>query len=256
MMYNALQVVLQKTMSHGLQAQVSYTYAKCMTNSTAYYGTWSTNKQSTTASPYWQNSYDPKAEWAPCYYDETQNLTAYAIYELPIGTDKLIGKNMNKVANAIVGGWTVSPILTLHSGFPMALGTNTSDPTDTGSRGLRPDCNGTNQVYGRSPAPAGVGGGFLWFNPSNYSNPTTTFGTCAPALGTLRGPGYYNWDISLQKNFQFTERFKLQFRTDFLNAFNAVNLGAPNTTVATTTTGVIQTAQPAREIQFALKLYF
>jgi hypothetical protein len=256
MTYNALQAVLQKTMSHGLQAQLSYTYGKCMTNSTGYYGTWSSQKQSTTASPYWQNVYDPKAEWAPCYYDETQNLTAYAIYELPVGKGKTFGNDMNKVANAIVGGWTVSPIMTLHGGFPMALGTNASDPTNTGSRGLRPNCNGTNTVFGRRAAPAGLGGGFLWFDGSNYSDPTTTFGTCAPALGSLRGPGYYNWDISLQKNIQFTERFRVQFRTDFLNAFNAVNLGAPNTTVATTTTGIIQIAQPAREIQFALKLYF
>jgi hypothetical protein len=256
MTYNALQAVLQKTMSHGLQAQLSYTYAKCMTNNSGYYGTWSNVKQSTTASPYWQNVYDPKAEWAPCYYDETQNLTAYAIYELPVGKGKQFGNDMNKVANAVVGGWTVSPILTIHGGFPMSLYTNASDPTNTGSRGLRPNCNGTNTVYGRRQAPAGVGGGFQWFDPSNYSDPTTTFGTCAPALGSLRGPGYYNWDISLQKNFQLSERIKVQFRTDFLNAFNTVNLGAPNTTVATTTTGLIQLAQPAREIQFALKLYF
>jgi hypothetical protein len=227
-----------------------------MTNNSGYYGTWSNVRQSTTASPYWQNVYDPKAEWAPCYYDETQNLTAYAIYELPVGKGKQFGNDMNKVANAVVGGWTVSPIMTIHGGFPMSLYTNASDPTNTGSRGLRPNCNGTNTVYGRRQAPAGVGGGFQWFDPSNYSDPTTTFGTCAPALGSLRGPGYYNWDISLQKNFQLSERIKVQFRTDFLNAFNTVNLGAPNTTVATTTTGLIQLAQPAREIQFALKLYF
>jgi len=261
MAYNALQVVLDKTMSHGLQYQVSYTFAKCMSNSTGYYGTWSNAAGSQTASPYWQNAYDKKAEWAPCYYDETQNLTAYAIYELPVGKGKQFGGSMNKVADAIVGGWAVSPILTLHGGFPMALRTNASDPTNTGSRGLRPDCNGTNTVYGRSPAPAGVGGGFLYFNTSNYSDPTTTFGTCAPQLGGLRGPGYYNWDISVQKNFQLTERFRLQFRSEFLNAFNTVNLAANNpngnfTTVGSSTFGVIQVSQPARQIQFALKLYY
>jgi hypothetical protein len=146
--------------------------------------------------------------------------------------------------------------MTLHDGFPQALSATGNDPTGTGSRGLRPDCDGTNTVWGRRNAPASIGGGFVWFDPSNYTNPTTTFGTCAPSLGGLRGPGYYNWDISLQKNFQFTERYKLQFRSDFLNAFNAVNLGAPNTSVASATTGQITTAQPAREIQFALKLYF
>ncbi|MGB7284790.1 MAG: TonB-dependent receptor [Candidatus Acidiferrum sp.] len=256
MMYNALQAVFKKAAGHGLEYQVAYTYAKCMSNNTGYYGTWTAAKGSTTASPYWQNIYDPAAEWSPCYYDETHNLTAYAVYDLPIGQGKQFGNGMNKVANAVVGGWAVSPIVTLHTGFPLALYTNAVDPTDTGSRGLRPDCDGTNTVYGRQNATAAQGGGFQWFDPSNYSNPTTTFGTCAPQLGGLRGPGFYNWDISLQKNFQLTERFKMQFRSDFLNAFNRVNLASPNTTVAETTTGVIQASQPARQIQFALKLFF
>jgi len=256
MMYNALQAVLQRTLSKGLQAQVSYTYAKCMSNNTGYYGTWSGARGSSTASPYWQNIYDPGAEWAPCYYDETHNLTAYAVYDLPVGQGRQFGNDMNKVANAFVGGWTVSPIVTLHTGFPLALYTNAVDPTGTDSRGLRPDCNGTNTVWGRRNATAVQGGGFAWFDPSNYSDPTTTFGTCAPQLGGLRGPGLYNWDISLQKNFQLTERFRLQFRSDFLNAFNRVNLAVPNTTVTESTTGVIQASQTARNIQFALKLYF
>jgi hypothetical protein len=255
MMYNALQAVLQKTESHGLQYQVSYTYAKCMSNNTGYYGTWSNARASSTASPYWQNIYDPKAEWAPCYYDETHNLTTYAVYELPFGKGKQFGANMNKAANAAVSGWTVSPIVTLHTGFPLALYNNGTDQTGTNSRGLRPDCNGTNTVWGRRDATAAQGGGFAWFDPSNYAN-AARFGTCAPQLGGLRGPGYYNWDLSLQKNFLLSERFKLQFRSDFLNAFNRVNLAVPNTTVQSSTTGVIQASQPARNIQFALKLYY
>jgi len=255
MMYNALQAVFQKTQSNGLQYQVSYTYAKCMSNNTGYYGTWSGARSSSTASPYWQNIYDPAAEWAPCYYDETHNLTGYAVYELPVGKGKQFGSNLNSVVNNVVGGWTVSPIVTLHAGFPLALYNNGQDQTGTNSRGLRPDCSGTNTVFGRRNATAAQGGGFQWFDPSNYTN-AVSFGTCAPQLGGLRGPGYYNWDLSLQKNFQLTERFKLQFRSDFLNAFNRVNLSVPNTTVQNSTTGVINLSQPARNIQFALKLYY
>jgi hypothetical protein len=110
-------------------------------------------------------------------------------------------------------------------------------------------------VFGRQDATAAQGGGFLWFDPSNYTN-AASFGTCAPQIGSLRGPGYYNWDASIQKNFQLTERFRLQFRSDFLNMFNRVNLAVPNTTVQTSTTGVIQASQPARNVQFALKLYY
>jgi hypothetical protein len=260
--YNALQAVLQKTMGGGLQYQVAYTFSKCMTNNSGYYGTWSTFKQSSTASPYWQNIYNPKSEWSPCYYDSTHVLSAYAIYELPFGKGKKFGTNMNKVADAVVGGWSVSPILALHSGFPLALYTNASDPTGTNSRGLRPNCNGTNTVFGRQNF-TGSGGGYLWFDGSNYSDPAAPpgggpggFGNCAPQLGGLRGPGFYNWDISLQKNFRLTERFTMQFRSDFLNAFNYVSLCAPNATVNTTTTGQITCAQPARNVQFALKLLF
>jgi hypothetical protein len=255
MKYHALQAVLQKTWGGGLQYQVSYTFAKCMSNNTGYYGTWSGARGSSTASPYWQNIYDVGAEWAPCYYDETHNLTSYAVYELPFGKGKKFGSNVGSAANTAVGGWTVSPILTLHGGFPMALYNNGQDQTGTSSRGLRPDCSGKNTVFGRRDATAAQGGGFLWFDPSNYTN-AVSFGTCAPQIGALRGPGYYNWDISLQKNFQLTERFKLQFRSDFLNMFNRVNLAVPNTTVQTSTTGVIQASQPARNIQFALKLYY
>jgi hypothetical protein len=89
MMYNSLQMVLQKQMSHKLQYQVAYTYSMCMTNSSGYFGTWS---QAVSASAYWQNLYDPKAEWAPCYYDSTNVISAYSLYELPFGPDKLFRK--------------------------------------------------------------------------------------------------------------------------------------------------------------------
>jgi hypothetical protein len=254
MKYNALQAVFQRTQSNGLQYQVSYTYAKCMSNNTGYYGTWSGSRASSTASPYWQNIYDVKSEWAPCYYDETHNLTAYAVYELPFGKGKKFGSDANGAVNAIIGGWKVSPIVTLHTGFPLALYNNGDDHTGTASRGLRPDCNGTNTVFGRQTT-TNPSGGFQWFDPANYTN-AVGFGTCAPQLGGLRGPGYYNWDASIQKDFHVTERFKVQFRTDFLNTFNRVNLAVPNTTVQTSTTGLIQASQPARNIQFALKLFY
>ena len=156
-MYNALQAVFQKTQSKGLQYQVAYTYAKCMTNNSGYYGTWSNARASNTASPYWQNIYDPQAEWSPCYYDETHNLTSYAVYELPIGKGKKFGGDMNKAVDAVVGGWTVSPIITLHTGFPMSLYTGGKDLTGTASRGEVPpssrcSCSASTSPRGRSSA--------------------------------------------------------------------------------------------------------
>jgi len=253
MMYNALQAVLQKQMSKGLQYQVAYTYSKCMTNNSGYYGSW--GAQATTASPYWQNIYDPKAEWAPCYYDATHVLSAYALYDLPIGRGKAVGNDMNKVANAIVGGWTVTGIWSWHTGFPMTP-YGSSDQSGTNSRSERPDCVSIPNITGRTPI-AGDIGGFQWFtNNGNFTVPAVgTFGTCAAQLGQLRGPGYNNFDIGIQKNFQLTERFKLQFRTDFLDAFNHANLNAPNMNFGGAM-GQVTSAQPPRNIQFALKLYY
>jgi hypothetical protein len=249
--YNSLQSVLQKQMSHGLQYQVSYTYSKCMSNSTGYYGAWN---NALSASAYWQNVYDPKAEWAPCYYDATHVLTAYAVYELPIGRGKLLAKDANKVVNAVVGGWTVSPIFTVRSGWPMPV-YGAADQSGTFGRGARADCNSLPKITGETPINGA--GGFQWFtNNGNFTNPAVgTFGNCAPQLSGLRGPRYSDVDLSLHKDFQFTERFRLQFRSDFINAFNHVQLNAPNMGLGSTM-GQINSAQPPRNIQLALKLYY
>jgi hypothetical protein len=249
MEYNSLQAVLQKQMSHGLQYQVSYTYSKCMSDSTGYYGAWS---NALSASAYWQNIYDPRSEWAPCYYDATHVISAYAIYDLPFGRGKTYGHDMNKVVDAVVGGWEVSPIVSWRTGWPLPV-FGGQDNTGTFSRGFRPDCNSIPSTTDtRIP-----GVGVQWFtNNGNFTQPGTgQFGNCAPQLGGLRSPHYADLDFSLHKDFQMTERFKLQFRTDFINAFNHVNFEAPNTSIGPTM-GQITNAEPPRNIQLALKLYF
>jgi hypothetical protein len=253
MMYNSLQAVLQKEMSKGLQYQVSYTFSKCMSDNTGYYGAWN---NALSASAYWQNIYDPKSEWAPCYYDATHVLSAYAVYELPVGRGKQFGSGMNKALNTVVGGWAVSPILTFRTGFPMPV-QGASDESGTFSRGARADCNGLPTITGETPITTPGVGGFQWFtNNGNFTNPGVgTFGDCAPQLGGLRGPHYTDVDMSLHKDFMLTERFRLQFRTDFINAFNHVQLNAPSMGLGATM-GQVTSAQPPRNIQLALKLYY
>lgn len=249
MEYNSLQAVLQKQMSHGLQYQVSYTFSKCMSDSTGYYGAWD---NALSASAYWQNIYDPRAEWAPCYYDATHVISAYAIYDLPFGRGKTYGQDMNKVVDAVVGGWKISPIVSWRTGWPLPV-FGGQDNTGTFSRGFRPDCNSIPSITNTMIPGVGV----QWFtNNGNFTQPATgSFGNCAPQLGGLRGPHYTDVDLSLHKDFQMTERFKLQFRTDFINLFNHVNFEAPNTGIGPTM-GQITSAEPPRNIQLALKLYF
>ena len=68
--YDALQIVMQKRLSAGLQYSVAYTYSKCMTNAIGYFGQ---SGQSDGGSPFFQNIYNAAAEWGPCEYDATHN---------------------------------------------------------------------------------------------------------------------------------------------------------------------------------------
>ncbi len=255
MTYNALQAVLQKRVSNGLEGQVAYTWSKCLTNNSGYFGTWGGAAQTTPAQPYYQNLYDPHADYAGCYYDSRNILSAYATYDLPIGKGKLIGKNMNSVANAVVGGWQASTILSMHSGFPVAIYEGT-DWSETGSRGERPNC-GQQQVFGRQRSVSGGAfQGYQWLSPNGFSEPAPlTFGNC-PAQGPVTGAGYTDTDIGLLKNFHITESKYVQFRGDFLNAFNNVQLGHFNNNFPSNTFGLVNTSQPARNIQFAFKFYY
>jgi Carboxypeptidase regulatory-like domain len=262
MRYNSLQAVLQKQMSHGLQYQVAYTLSRCMSDSTGYYGAWN---NALSASAYWQNVYDQKAEYAPCYYDATHVLSAYAIYDLPFGRGKMLAKNANGAVNGAIGGWELSPIVSWRSGWPLPV-YGADDNSGTFSRGARADCSGTIPAIINTTLP---GVGRQWFsnsvsNPA-FTNPAPgTFGNCSPQLSGLRSPRYFDTDLSLHKDFPMGERFRLQFRSDFVNLFNHVQYNAPNMslsfsnpiTQAPSTMGQITSAQPMRNIQLALKLYF
>ena len=249
MKYNSLQAVLQKQMTHGLQGQVAYTFSKCMSDSTGYYGAWN---NALSASAYWQNVYDQRAEWAPCYYDATHVVSAYAVYDLPFGRGRMLGQNANKVVNEVIGGWQVSPIVSWRTGWPMTI-LGASDNSGTFGRGARPDCNGLPSITNTAIPGVGV----QWFsNTGQFTNPANgTFGNCSPQLSGLRTPHFSDVDLSLHKDFPITERFRLQFRTDFINAFNHVQYNAPSPNLGSSL-GQITSAQPPRNIQLALKLYY
>jgi hypothetical protein len=262
MRYDGLQAVLQKRVSRGLEGQISYTWGKCMTDNSGYYGTYSTNSETSSSFPYWQNLYDQRSNWARCYYDTSQVLSAYALYELPVGRGRTFGKDLPGAANAVIGNWSVSPIFSYHAGFPLAVYGPDSSGTFTSNDGAgpgsaRPNCNGPVQ-YVHQVVPSQ--GQYEWFsNANNTFTPEAagTFGTC-PAQGPVIGPHYVDLDLSLQKNFPISESMRIQFRADFLNAFNHPNLAAPNMyySPGATTFGDLTGSQDSRNLEFALKFYF
>jgi hypothetical protein len=281
--YNALQAVLQKRMSNGLEAQVSYTWSKCMSNSPGYFGEgWaSTGATSSSGQPGWENIYNPRLDWGPCYYDQTHILTSYVTYGLPLGRGKQFGHDMNPALNAVVGNWEIGGIVTLHSGNALTLNnfggwgvggnsdnTNGVDPETLA--GL-PNCSGKvhilNQRVYSSGGPGGQPGYIQYIDPSpsNVSPAApNTFGTCG--VGNVRGPGYANVDLSLHKGFLFAESKKLEFRFEALNAFNhpvwdfsggpANGSFDPGTAGSNPNFGRITGSQGARELQLALKFTF
>jgi hypothetical protein len=284
--YNALQAVLQKRMGNGLEAQVAYTWSKCLSNSSGYFGTGfgSNNATSSGGQPGLQNIYDPRSDWGPCYFDERQILTSYVTYQLPFGRGKQFGHDMNPVLNRIVGNWELGGIVTLHSGNQLTLnefggwgsptydqsGTNASGPTLLNER---PSCIGPIQVLGQHVNATSATPGYIqWFATSNIVTPApNTFGTCG--VGNIRGPGYADVDLSLHKSFTLTETKSLEFRFEGLNAFNHpvwTFLGGPDNGSFDPGSGPSNTgplssnpnfgrvtgSQGARQLQFALKFYF
>jgi hypothetical protein len=118
----------------------------------------------------------------------------------------------------------------------------------------RPNWNGTDATLSGP-----VTGRLLrYFNTSVFSfNAPFTFGNVPRMMPNLRGPGSKNFDISVFKNTQVTEKVRLQIRAEAFNAFNRVQFANPNTSINSTAFGVISGQQNIpRNIQLALRLLF
>jgi len=266
--YDSLQATLQQRLSHGLQGQLGYTWSKCMSDSVGFYGS-SGAPLNDAQSAYTENLYNRAAEWAPCFIDLAHVITAHLTYDLPLGRGRTFGKNMNRAADLVVGGWQFNSIVSLHSGFPI---TENASITVQSARSARANClaapvllnesvNGTAlNVPGKTPVAVG---GYLWFNNQNsssthpyFSQPAAnTFGSCSP--GSFRGPGYAETDLSLSKKFNITEKKNIEFRSEWINATNSVLLQAPGSrSVASATNGLISGSTLPRNIQFGMKFNF
>jgi hypothetical protein len=251
--YNAMQAVLQHRTANGLEGQISYAYSHCLTNSIGYYGD---SGQASTASAYWQNLYNPGAEWGSCFFDLHNNLTAHAVYDLPFGRKRMFAAHTNRAVSALISDWTFAGIYTFRGGFPLTA-TDATDYSNTNSRGERADCSGQPHYLKQR-----IASGVQWVDPTSYSNPAAgTFGTCR--VSTLRGPGLDTVDISIQRDFPTFEGQKLEFRGEGINALNHPVFNSPDVycygaagASCGAGFGLISSTQGERNIQFALKYYF
>jgi hypothetical protein len=260
--YNALELSLIERPFHGVQAQANYTWSKCLSNSLGYFGQYGDEEGigvSQTGGGYFffQNIYDQKADYGRCISDIASAFNGYVIYDLPFGHGKQFGDGVNSVVNQIIGGWQVATAFNVHSGF--AIDPSAPDQSGTGGgvgAAYRPNCVAGVSQRG-SGALVDISGniGVQFLNPAAVTLPAPlTFGNCG--VGSFRGPGLTTADINITKNFHFTERFNLQFMTQFINFSNTPVFSAPNGSIAGTTFGLAQSANPGRQIQFGLKLLF
>jgi len=168
----------------------------------------------------------------------------------------------NKVAAAILNGWSISPIITLRSGLPLTITNGVDSNLDGNNNDRARLVPGLYPVLDPNRSRAQVSA--QWFLTQGFAQncaKTSAASTCVPAEGDsprnfIDAPGFRNVDLAIFRDFRFTESLKLQFRAEASNAFNMVSLSNPGTQVGTSTFGVIRTANPMRQMQFGLRLTF
>ncbi|MGH9327285.1 MAG: TonB-dependent receptor domain-containing protein [Terriglobia bacterium] len=235
--YNALQLTVQKRVSHGLSLLADYTWSKGL-NDFAPLGAYNSNT----------NPFDRAFDYGPSADDLTNAIKFSGVYQLPHSA-------LKGFAGRLTNGWALSSILTWQGGFPYSVFSG-YDNSFSAVFEDRADFTGSN-IHEAALNPGRSHGQLVneWFNTSVFApNEVGTFGNIGKNF--LRGPGYFDTDLALLKNTQISERFSLQFRAEFFNTFNNVNFNNPDNTLTDSGFGQIHSAQDPRILQFALKLLF
>jgi hypothetical protein len=237
--YNALQIRFEKRTSHYLSFEGGYTFSKSTDDSSAGRNAW----VGSLASDNPQELDNLRAEHSISANDATHRLALAIVAESPIGRGRWIGSGMNRALDGVVGGWTVSTIVTLQSGQPMDIGM--SQPTlDDGNQ--RPDvtCNPSTGISAHRAALSGQS--TLNSNCFAYAgaDPNTGIGYEQPGnapryFSNLRTDGIHNIDIALEKSFVPREGMKIEVRGEFFNFFNTPRFAPPDTLWGDSTFGQI-----------------
>ena len=268
--YNGLVVGLNRVPQGMFGYQISYTWSKSMDVSSQVNSAEGLNGASAL-----MDAFDFSLDRGVSNYNIGHVFVAN--YTLDIPTPELTG-----VAKALLGGWGMKGIFTATTGPPMYVRTGFSRSGSARSAGGgvdRPDLLpgfSNNPVEGVTAGCSGVPAGqklgdpAQWYDPCAFALPPieTISGVRVGRMGnlgrnTVRGPGVVNFDLSLTKGFALSERYNLEFRSEFFNFFNTPRFGAPGL-IMFDSTGVVSpgagkitsTKGTSRQIQFALKLTF
>lgn len=274
--YNSLQAEFRRRFTKGLYLQANYTFQKTLTNGI---GT-----SQTLVEPFLDNA-RPELEYSRADFDSAHNFKLNGIYELPFGHNRRFLSSADRVVDAVLGGWQISPIITVSSGAPISI----FDPRGTynraGRSGRQTALTSLNKgqikdllgVYKLEPGNSqGLPAGIYYINPSVIN----TTGRAAEGFGTtafsgqaffnnapgqtsglerafLDGPWFTNVDATLAKNFRITESVRFQLRLEAFNAFNKTNffLGQGQN-INSTTFGRVTSAFSPRIVQIGGRIDF
>jgi hypothetical protein len=246
--FNALEATLKRRMSQHLSLSVAYTYSKSLDDIPSGGGNNDIGADSSSPIP-WNFPNRHKFDYGPSGFDHTQRLVGSYVVHLPDF------KNTNVLLRNVIGGWGTTGIITLQSGGVFTVGASGTDISGTGLGNeravvvpgvnpiLRGPCSTITKTYCST-----------YLNPAAFTTPAAgTFGTASK--NSMRGPGSFNADAGLLKNFS-AEYVKFQFRAEFFNVLNHHNYNNPAANQGTANFGNITGGSGPRIGQLALKMTF
>ncbi len=245
--WQSLQVSVRKALRGGLTTNVAYTWSKNLTNAD------SADNGFLGPEVGYQNVVTFAGERSLSAEDVPHRLVIGYVYDLPFGKGRRFLAGVGRKTNAFVGGWQLSGMTTLQSGFPLPISVS-GLTTGAFGGGARPNligdpCLDSGRSRGEKILQYANSAAFQM--PSNY-----TFGN-APRTLNCRADGVKNFDVSVNKLVSFTERVGLELRGEFFNAFNRTQLGIPNMVFNGASFGRISnTWGTPRTVQVAAKVRF
>jgi hypothetical protein len=232
-LYHALQLSVNRRMSGGLALAGSYAWSKAEEEGESH-----------------QNSYDIAASRSVASYDIPHRLVVSALYELPFGRGRKFGSGTPAWLDGIAGGWQVNGIVTMQSGTPLTI--SASNTAGLFNPVTRANWNGEDPSLD-APADERLQ---RWFDTSKFSQPAAfTFGNAGATFPLLRTHSVRNVDMSLFKHFAIGKAMRIQARIEAFNLLNRVQFGSPNTSVTSSSFGVVTSqANTPRQLQFGVKV--
>jgi hypothetical protein len=255
--YNALQIRFQKRTTHNISFDGSYTISKWTDDSSAGRNNWVGSLANGTV----QQLDRLNLEHSISASDTPQRLAVAIIVDLPVGRQQWIGGDMNRVLDAVIGGWSISTLITEQSGQPMAM-TMANPRLANGSQ--RPNVVCPQLKTGISVNAAALT--YLNATPAAFLN-ANCFGDPgdqnpgdAPRyFSGLRVDGIHNADVSLYKSFVPKEGARIEVRADMFNFTNHPRFGQPNSGVGDPLFGTVTSdagGELPRYFQFGVRFEF